>query len=219
MPFRKVPFGIGVRQTPSFTNMTFCAVSSATLPSGSHITALSKPRSLRLGDGQAGQRIQARRLGVGRRLLGAGPPVGRQARREALGRVGQAHLGDDERELGRRRVGQHHPALGPEHRADVERRVGRELRDALAGQRLDLLGGDRRPHVQTPRRADRPLAVQVEIGSHAFERPGAVEDGVGEPGGVGVRGHQRHRAGAPLAVEVADGRDGGVGHARTSAKG
>jgi hypothetical protein len=44
MPLRNVPFGTGVCTTPSFTIITFCAVSSATLPIGSHITALSKPR-------------------------------------------------------------------------------------------------------------------------------------------------------------------------------
>ena len=76
--------------------------------------------------------------------------------------------------------------------------------------------GDRRAHVEPFGGADRALAVQVEIGRHALERAGAVEDGVGEPRRVGRRGHQRHGAGAPLAVEVADRRDVGVGHDRTS---
>ena len=165
-----------------------------------------------LGDRQPGQRVEAGGLGVGRRLFGARPPVGRQAGREPLGRIGQAHPGDDQRELRRGRIGQHQPALGPEHRADVERRVLRELADALPGERLDLVGADRRPQVQPLGRADGPLAVQVEVGRDALERPGAVEDGVGEPRRVGGGGHERHRAGAPLAVEVADRRHAGVRH-------
>ena len=44
MPFRNVPFGIGVWTTPSMPSMMFCTVNSATLPIGSRITALSKPR-------------------------------------------------------------------------------------------------------------------------------------------------------------------------------
>ena len=44
IPFRKVPFGTGVWQAPSFPIITFCAENSATLPIGSPITALSKPR-------------------------------------------------------------------------------------------------------------------------------------------------------------------------------
>ena len=44
MPLRKVPFGIGVKMTPSFTMKAFELANSATLPSMSHTTQLSKPR-------------------------------------------------------------------------------------------------------------------------------------------------------------------------------
>ena len=41
---RNVPFGIGVCTARSLPIIRFCAVNSATLPMGSRITALSKPR-------------------------------------------------------------------------------------------------------------------------------------------------------------------------------
>ena len=52
--------------------MMFCAVNSATFPIGSHITALSKPRRFASAAASAGERIEARRLRVRRRLLGDG---------------------------------------------------------------------------------------------------------------------------------------------------
>ena len=66
MPARNVPFGIGVNTTPSLAMNTLELASSATLPSTSRTTQLSKPRDFASNMRARIVRIEAAGLGVDR---------------------------------------------------------------------------------------------------------------------------------------------------------
>src|SRR6185312_11148171 len=99
-------------------------------------------------------------------------------------------------------VGVHPAILRPQERPQVERRAGRELRDALADDRLDLAGVERRAQPERGGRTKGTLTMEVEVGRHALEAAGAVKDRGPQPHGVVPHLHDQRIAVDPFAVDI-----------------
>ena len=205
MPLRKVPLSAGVCTMPSLTRNRLALANSATSPQGSSTTAVTKPRAAASRNMRATLGYSGRALGVGRRHLRQRPPARAEAGGEAGLAVGDLRLVDRQHEAGAGRLGHHEPLAAEQHRPHIELGIVGEAVNPLPGDRLHGLGIDRRGEAQRLGRGDAALAVAVEIGRVALERPRAVEHEGGEPGGVGHRPQHRRVAFDPLAVEVGEG--------------
>ena len=207
MPLRKVPFAAGVRTTPSLARKMFEVAVSATLPSMSQTSALSKPlaRASRMRPGVV--RVEAAGLGVGRHRFEGRAAEARFHDREP-GRRRHRRLEQAERKPRRVRVEQDRRGavgLGPVHRLHIERRAGRELLRPVAGQADDRLRGHGgfEPHALGG--AVGAGGVTVHVGHDALEHARAVEDRGAEPGGMRARADEAGIALVPRAVEPGPG--------------